>query len=194
MSILHTEPVQGVSHESCLLEGGEGASRDFRDALGHFATGVTVVTARMADGRPIGVTISSFNSVSLAPPLILWSLSSGSPSLAAFRNARHYAVNVLAAEQQWISDCFAGRGNDGFEAVVTREGLSGAPLIQGCTAWFECSHESQYPGGDHLIFLGMVQRFAWSPAGDPLIFHAGRYRRLRSEDGGKNHGGKANPL
>lgn len=183
MSTPDTEPAQRDSDESCLLAASDGASRDFRDALGHFATGVTVVTARTAEGRPIGVTISSFNSVSLAPPLILWSLSSGSPSLTAFRSARHYAVNVLAAEQQWISECFAGRGNDGFAVVLTREGLSGAPLIEGCTASFECRHESQYPGGDHLIFLGLVQRFTCCTVGDPLIFHSGRYRRLRSDDG-----------
>jgi hypothetical protein len=98
--------------------------RDFRDALGSFPTGVTVVTTLAPDGSPIGVTISSFNSVSLDPPLILWSLSCVSPSLAAFAQAGHYAVNVLAADQQWISECFAARENDRFNGVKVSRGLA----------------------------------------------------------------------
>jgi flavin reductase (DIM6/NTAB) family NADH-FMN oxidoreductase RutF len=152
--------------------------RDLRSTLGSFATGVTVITARAPGGEPIGLTISSFNSVSLDPPLILWSLSLSSPNLEAFRSASHYAVNVLAAEQQWLSNRFAARGNDRFADLPQRPGLGGAPLIEGCCAWFECANEAQYPGGDHLIFVGHVERFAQGDAPSPLIFHNAGYRRL----------------
>jgi flavin reductase (DIM6/NTAB) family NADH-FMN oxidoreductase RutF len=165
------------------LEATDLLCRDFRDALGSFATGVTVLTALGVDGGPVGVTISSFNSVSLQPPLILWSLSRTSPRLEAFRHARHYAVNVLAANQQWLSDSFACRENDCFGGVGITAGLAGVPLIGGCSAWFECSHEAQYPGGDHIIFVGRVRHFARGEAGEPLIFHAGRYRELRGDSG-----------
>lgn len=154
--------------------------REFRDTLGRFATGVTVVTALADDGRPIGVTISSFNSVSLDPPLILWSLSLNSPNLEAFRNAAHYSVNILAAGQQELSNRFASRRNDRFMDIPTRPGLSGVPLIDSCCAWLECSNEAHYPGGDHLIFVGRVERFAKGEAETPLIFHNARYCLLDS--------------
>ena len=147
----------------------------FRRALGNFASGVTIVTACSADGQKVGVTANSFNSVSLDPPLILWSLSGNSPNLEAFRSASHYAVNVLAADQQWLSDRFAGRSNDRFADLPRRAGLAGVPLIDGCCAWFECSHEAHYPGGDHLIFLGRVERFARGDATSPLVFFDGAY-------------------
>jgi len=102
--------------------------RDFRDALGSFATGVTVLTTLATDGKPIGLTISSFNAVSLDPPLILWSLACDSPRLAAFRHAGHYAVNVLAANQEAISNCFASRDEDRFDALVFTPGLAGVRL------------------------------------------------------------------
>lgn len=151
---------------------------DFREALGSFATGVTVLTALTPDGEPIGVTISSFNSVSLQPPLILWSLACASPRLEAFRLARHYAVNVLTADQQWLSDSFAKREDNHFLEVEFTAGLASVPLIKRCLAWFECSNEAQYPGGDHLIFVGRVERFARGEPAAPLIFHAGRYRQI----------------
>ena len=157
--------------------------RSFRDTLGSFATGVTVLTALTPDGKPIGVTISSFNSVSLQPPLILWSLACDSPRLEAFRTASHYAVNVLAADQEWVSDSFASREDNRFSRVRVSKGIADVPLIEGCVAWFECSNEARYPGGDHLIFLGRVQRFARGRVAEPLIFHAGRYRQLRSDSG-----------
>jgi flavin reductase (DIM6/NTAB) family NADH-FMN oxidoreductase RutF len=152
--------------------------RDFRSALGSFATGVTVITALAPDGEPIGVTISSFNSVSLDPPLILWSLSLNSPNIDAFRSASHYAVNVLAAGQQQLSDRFASRSEDRFTGLRVRTGLSDVPLLEGCCAWFECTNEAHYPGGDHLIFVGHVERFAVADAETPLIFHNARYRQL----------------
>lgn len=167
-----TRPAQAAKDLVC---------RDFRDALGSFATGVTVLTTLATDGTPIGLTISSFNAVSLDPPLILWSLACDSPRLAAFRHAGHYAVNVLAADQEAISNCFASRDEGRFDALVFTPGLAGVPLLEGCAAWFECGHEAHYPGGDHLIFLGRVQRFTRGQATDPLIFHAGRYRHLHSD-------------
>lgn len=153
-------------------------SRAFRDTLGSFATGVTVVTARTASGERIGLTVSSFNSVSLDPPLILWSLAATSPNLDAFRCASHYAVNVLAAGQQALSNRFAAREGDRFAGLAVRDGLGGAPLLPGCCAWFECVNTHQYPGGDHLILVGRVARFSRGEETDPLIFHGGRYRQL----------------
>ncbi len=171
------------SESERLLAASDVLCRDLRDTLGSFATGVTVLTTLASDGEPIGVTISSFNAVSLNPPLILWSLACDSPRLAAFRCASHYAVNVLAANQQWVSDTFASRDDDRFGGVGVRSGLAGVPLIEGCSAWFECRNEAQYPGGDHLVFIGRVERHARSKFAEPLVFHAGRYRQLRDEVG-----------
>jgi len=152
--------------------------REFRDTLGSFATGVTVVTALAPNGEWMGLTVSSFNSVSLDPPLILWSLSAASPNLEAFRSATRYAVNVLSADQQEISNRFAARSGDRFAGVPVREGLGGVPLIEGSCAAFECVNETQYPGGDHVIFVGRVERYLQGEAKLPLIFHGGRYREL----------------
>ncbi|MBI4742732.1 MAG: flavin reductase family protein [Betaproteobacteria bacterium] len=153
--------------------------RAFRDALGSFATGVTVVTALAPTGERIGLTVSSFNSVSLDPPLILWSLSRGSPNLETFQNATHFSVNVLAANQQEISDRFAARNGDRFADVPLHDGVHGNPLLDGCCACFECSNEAQYPGGDHIVFIGRVEKFAHTEALSPLVFHNGGYRRLQ---------------
>ncbi len=154
--------------------------RDFRAALGNFATGVTVLTAVAENGERIGVTISSFNSVSLDPPLVLWSLSNDSPNLDAFRSAKFYAVNVLAADQQEISNRFAASHGDRFAGVAIRDGAHGIPLLDGCCATFECVNEIQYAGGDHLIFVGRVEHFAQDAEKSPLIFHGGRYRELKN--------------
>ena len=151
--------------------------RDFRATLGMFATGVTIVTARTAAGHPVGLTANSFNSVSLNPPLVLWSLSLASPSLAAFSQASHFAVNVLAADQQALSERFARRNSDKFADVDWREGLGGAPLLSGCCAVLECRNEAQHAGGDHLIFIGRVEGCSRQHKA-PLLFHGGRYRVL----------------
>lgn len=156
--------------------------RDFRRALGSFATGITVITAVGRDGQPLGMTISSFNSVSLDPPLILWSLSLASPSLEAFRSASHYAVNVLSADQEDLSNRFASRSGNRFADVATRPGLAGVPLIEGCCAWFECTQHAHYAGGDHLIFVGYVEQFEQDANVAPLIFHGGNYRRLKKTE------------
>lgn len=156
--------------------------RDFRRTLGSFATGITVITALGRDGEPLGMTISSFNSVSLDPPLILWSLSLASPSLEAFRSASHYAVNVLSAEQEHLSNRFASRNENRFADVGIRPGLAGVPLLDGCCAWFECTQHAHYAGGDHLIFVGYVEQFAQDATLSPLIFHGGSYRRLKKTE------------
>ena len=184
---LSTSPARGVTAAAAALPGAGGGAasadpalcaREFRSALGCFATGVTVVTALDPDGKPIGLTVSSFNSVSLAPPLVVWSLSLLSPHFEALRKAGRYTVNVLCAEQQKVSDRFATRNDDHFADLPQRPGLGGVPLIEGCCAWFECVGEAQYPGGDHLIFVGRVERFAQDTSTSPLLFHGGRYRAL----------------
>jgi flavin reductase (DIM6/NTAB) family NADH-FMN oxidoreductase RutF len=159
-------------------EPGAAGQRALRDALGAFATGVTVLTARGADGAPIGLTVNSFNAVSLDPPLIAWSLSLASLSLDAFRACSHYAVNVLALDQAWLSQRFASREADKFAGVEWRAGLAGAPLLSGCCASFECANETRHAGGDHLVFIGRVERHSHNKK-EPLVFQGGRYRALR---------------
>ena len=150
----------------------------FRAALGAFATGVTIATTRDGAGDPVGVTASSFNSVSLDPPLVLWSLSRASLSRAAFEASGHFAVHVLAASQQALSDAFARSGADKFAAVEWSEGLLGSPILSRYAALFQCRTRHQYDGGDHVIIVGEVVGF---DARDepPLLFHHGRYAERR---------------
>jgi flavin reductase (DIM6/NTAB) family NADH-FMN oxidoreductase RutF len=151
------------------------SARDFRLALGMFATGVTIVTARSADGRVIGLTANSFNSVSLQPPLVLWSLARSAASLAVFSAGSHYAINVLAADQKALAERFATRGADRFQGVTFDEGAGGAPLLHGAAANFECFNRSRYEEGDHVIFVGEVERCSSRAGASPLLFHGGRY-------------------
>ena len=151
--------------------------RALRNALGEFATGVTVVTTRGTDGLPVGVTINSFASVSLEPPLVLWSLGLASPSLAVFESCSHYAVNILAADQVELSQRFSQSQDDRFAGIAMKVGASGTPLLPGCCAWFECRNELRYPGGDHIILVGQVENFSRQEK-PPLIFHGGQYRTL----------------
>ncbi|MGZ5891986.1 MAG: flavin reductase family protein [Caldimonas sp.] len=150
-------------------------SDDFRAALAMFATGVTIVTALDASGAPIGLTANSFNSVSIDPPLVLWSLSRQAGSMPAFSRGSHYAINILAAGQHALAERFASRGLDRFEGVAFRPGASGAPLLDGAAAVFECFNRSRYEEGDHVIFVGEVERCARRIGAQPLIFHGGRY-------------------
>ncbi len=152
-------------------------TRSLRDALGEFATGVAVVTARAADGQPVGVTINSFASVSLEPPLVLWSLGLQSPSLAVFEACSHYAVHILAADQVEWSQRFSQSQDDKFAGIATKVGAGGTPLLPGCSAWFECRSQARYPGGDHIILVGHVENFSRQEK-PPLIFHGGQYRTL----------------
>ena len=149
----------------------------FRDALGTFVTGVTIVTARDEQGQPFGLTANSFNSVSLDPPMVLWSLSLQSRTLPVFRDAENWAVHVLAADQQDMSDRFAQPSEDKFAGLTATDGPEGAPLIEGCAARFGCRARFEYEGGDHAIFLGEVIDFDRREA-EPLIYHGGRYGRV----------------
>ena len=146
----------------------------FRAALGSFATGVTVITTRAADGTPVGLTANSFNSVSLDPPMVLWSLAKKAQSLPVFMEAGHWAVHILAAEQEDLSNRFARSGADKFAGLQTDTSAHGVPLLQGCLARFECATSFRYEGGDHVILVGEVISFERAPRA-PLVFHAGRY-------------------
>lgn len=151
------------------------ASGDFRAALSMFATGVTIVTARDANGAPIGLTANSFNSVSLEPPLVLWSLSRQAGSMPAFERGSHYAVHILAADQHALAERFANKTVDRFAGVAWRAGSAGVPVLDGAAAVFECFNRSRYEEGDHVIFVGEVERCARREGAQPLIFHGGRY-------------------
>ncbi|MCZ2103368.1 MAG: flavin reductase family protein [Comamonadaceae bacterium] len=149
-------------------------ARELRNALGHFATGVTVVTTRGPSGEPIGVTVNSFAALSLDPPLVLWSLAKRSWSLPAFEAASHFAIHVLASDQQALSDRFAKAGHDKFAAIEVGQGVANVPLLQSCTAVFQCSVEHRYDGGDHVILVGRVELLHTRSAA-PLLFYRGRY-------------------
>jgi 3-hydroxy-9,10-secoandrosta-1,3,5(10)-triene-9,17-dione monooxygenase reductase component len=157
--------------------------REFRKALGTFATGVTIITTKAGDGTRVGLTVNSFNSVSLNPPLVLWSLENASLSLPAFRDASHWAVHVLASDQEELSGRFARRGANKFAGLQIEEGAGGVPLLTGCSARFQCRNAFQYQGGDHVIFVGEVERFDRSEAA-PLVFHGGRYAHATLRDSG----------
>ncbi len=150
------------------------SERHFRDALAQFATGVTVICARSAAGKFVGFTANSFNSVSLDPPLIVWSLIQHGTTLAAFQAAESYAVNVLAQDQADYARRFSRPHIDRFAGVPYRIGAAGAPLIEGCVAWFECRHHAQHPAGDHWLFIGEVINCE-RRSGVGLVFHHGRY-------------------
>ena len=146
-----------------------------RKAFGCFATGVAVATTRSSSGEPIGITISSFNSVSLEPPLVLWSLGNDSVSYDAFANAEHFAVNILARDQEELSARFAAKGQDKWSGLAWAEGAHGSPILPEFSACFECSTEHRYPGGDHLILVGRVLRFEDRGLA-PLIFYRSQLR------------------
>lgn len=146
----------------------------FRSALGAFATGVTIVTTRDAEGNDIGLTANSFNSVSLSPPMVLWSLDKNSLSLKAFSEASYFAVHILAEHQQPLSDRFARRGEDKFADMTLERGHGEIPLLEGCAARFECKTAFKYEGGDHEIFVGEVVSFRNFDK-PPLAFLGGKY-------------------
>jgi flavin reductase (DIM6/NTAB) family NADH-FMN oxidoreductase RutF len=151
------------------------STAEFRDALGMFATGVTIVTARTPEGELVGLTANSFNSVSLAPPLVLWSLARSAGSMAAFSAGSHYAINILGADQQELARQFAAKNVDRYQGVSFSLGASGAPLLQGAAATFECFNRSRYEEGDHVIFVGEVERCEHRAGASPLLFHGGRF-------------------
>lgn len=146
----------------------------FRQALSQFATGVTVITTRLADGTLLGLTASSFNSVSLDPPLVLWSLSTKANSLPVFSGNSHYVINILGADQAHVAQQFASKKEDRFEGIPYSLSRTGQPVLNGVSAWFECHNRSQYPEGDHVIFVGEVEHCEVNPQA-ALVFHNGRF-------------------
>ena len=149
-------------------------SRQLRNVLGTFTTGVTVVTTCDAQGKPHGVPANSFSSVSLEPPLVLWSQAHTSKSFAAFSEAEHFAVNILADDQIAISNHFAKSQDDKFTNIVFTEGLGRVPVLEGTVAHFECVKVAAHPAGDHVIYIGRVERVGHSGR-RPLAFAHGRY-------------------
>ncbi|AJG20497.1 flavin reductase family protein [Cupriavidus basilensis] len=165
---------------------GKAASPDFdtlhfRRTLSQFATGVTVITTRAGLGSPpgapfVGITASSFNSVSLDPPLVLWSMATRANSLPMFRDGSHYIINVLSASQLDLCQRFATLKGDRFAGVDYRLSENGLPILANALAWFECHNRSRYDEGDHVIFVGEVERCGvHDNAGNPLVFHDGRF-------------------
>ena len=152
--------------------------RQFRDALGRFATGVCIVTTKGLDGRPYGVTVNSFSSVSLDPPLILFSLDRGSTSFNAFMEGRHFAVNVLNRAQMSLSRTFAVTSGDKWNGVSFETWETGAPVLPGSLATLECDKAAVHDAGDHVILIGRVRRLHAMPDGEPLLYYRGQYRDL----------------
>jgi len=140
-----------------------------------FATGVTIVTARTPAGVLVGLTANSFNSVSLNPPLVLWSLAQAASSMAAFSTGSHYAINILGADQKALAERFASRREDRWTDVAFTEGACGAPLLDGAVATFECFNRSRYEEGDHVIFVGEVERCSHRDGASPLLYHGGKF-------------------
>ncbi len=155
----------------------EHDSRDFRAALGTFPTGVCLITAAAPDGQRVGLTANSFSSVSLEPPMVLWSLARSANSAPVFRDAEYFAINVLAAGDAALSSHFAKPGADKFKAHENRflPGLGGVPVLEGAVAAFECHTRHRYYGGDHIIMIGVVERYAYDGELAPLVFHRARY-------------------
>jgi flavin reductase (DIM6/NTAB) family NADH-FMN oxidoreductase RutF len=155
-------------------------ARDLRRAMGGFATGVTVVTSREPSGLRAGVTVNSFCSVSLEPPLVLWCLALNAPSLGVFSVASHFAIHVLAADQAGLSVRFSRPAADKFAGLQYGEGLGGVPLLDGAAVRFECRREHSYESGDHLILIGRIERYCYSEC-TPLLFHGGRMHTADGE-------------
>lgn len=158
------------------FEGGADSAA-LRSALGRFATGVTLATCCDANGEPVGLTVNSFGALSLAPPLVQWSLRCESPSLPAFEAAGHFAINVLAEGHLELSRRFAAQGVRRFDQGRWHAGHTGSPVLAGALAVFECARRSAQRHGDHVLFIGEVLHHS-AHAGAPLLFHTSRYRRL----------------
>jgi 3-hydroxy-9,10-secoandrosta-1,3,5(10)-triene-9,17-dione monooxygenase reductase component len=153
--------------------------RDFRAALGAFPTGVCLVTALAPDGSRVGMTANSFSSVSLDPPMVLWSLARTAASAPVFRDAEYFAINVLAASDEPLSRHFSRSSADKFSEVAARftPGIGGVPVLQGAVATFECHSRHRYYGGDHIILIGVVESYRHRDDA-PMVFHRGRYSQL----------------
>jgi flavin reductase (DIM6/NTAB) family NADH-FMN oxidoreductase RutF len=153
-------------------------TRQFRDALGCFATGITVITALDAEGAPVGLTANSFTSLSLDPPLVLFCVDRGIKSFEALHSNRHFAVNILGQDQETLSRKFARSGPDKWSGVEFEGWDTGCPILDGCIANLECDVESLFEGGDHVIVVGRVRRMRFESDGErcrPLLYYRGRY-------------------
>jgi flavin reductase (DIM6/NTAB) family NADH-FMN oxidoreductase RutF len=170
------DPANELARDSSPID-----PRDFRNALGTYATGVTIITAASPDGKPYGLTCNSFASVSLNPPLVLWSLVVYSSSLTVFQNASHFAVNVLGASQQALASKFAKSSDDKFTGVDWMPGLGNAPVLAESVANFQCRSVNRYYGGDHVIFLGAVEAYTYNTT-EPLLFARGAFGRFLADD------------
>jgi flavin reductase (DIM6/NTAB) family NADH-FMN oxidoreductase RutF len=153
---------------------------EFRKVMGGFATGVTIVTAvDPVSGAPVGMTVNSFNSVSLNPPLVLFSLDRRAFGLPAFEAAGHFAINMLGAEQRELSSRFARAKGDKWTNTQYREGHFGCPILLGSLGVFECRQYARHDGGDHVIFLGEVLEIETGEDLNPLLYFRGRYCGVR---------------
>ena len=171
-----TDPANELASDNSAID-----PRDFRNALGTYATGVTIITAVAPDGKPYGLTCNSFASVSLNPPLVLWSLGMFSNGLSIFQNASHFTVNVLGASQQDLANRFAKSSADKFAGVEWTPGVGKVPVLANCVANFQCRAANRYYGGDHVIFLGAVEAYAYN-RDEPLLFARGGYGRFLPPD------------
>src|ERR1700716_493148 len=170
------DPANELASNSSVID-----PRAFRNALGTYATGVTIITAVAADGKPYGLTCNSFASVSLNPPLVLCSLGIFSQGMSIFQNASHFAVNVLGASQQALATKFAKSSEDKFAGIEWTLGLGNAPILADSVANFQCRAASRYYGGDHVIFLGAVEAYSYNRQ-EPLLFARGGYGRFLGDD------------
>jgi len=159
-------------------------AREFRNALGCFATGIAIMTTRDADGRFIGITVNSFASVSLEPPLVSFCLDRNANSLSGFLAAPHFGVNVLSEGQELLSAAFArSSSGDKFVGIAFEVGDTGCPFLADCLTHLECAREAVHDAGDHLIVVGRVLRLAQRAEGRPLLYFRGRYARLDEAQG-----------
>ena len=152
--------------------------RTLRDALGLFVTGVTVITTTDAAGSPVGITANSFNSVSLTPPLVLWSVGKQSRSVKAFQESEWFAVHILRDDQMAMSQRFASRDKDIFSGLPLDTGLGGVPLLSACAARLESRSYGRYPAGDHMLCIAEVKRLEFDRESRPLVYHGGTYAEL----------------
>ena len=172
----HPDPANELASDHSPVD-----PKDFRNALGTYPTGVTIITAAGPDGKPYGLTCNSFASVSLNPPLVLWSLGVFSQNMSVFQNASHFTINVLGASQQALASKFAKSSEDKFAGVEWKPGLGGAPLLADSVANFQCRAANRYYGGDHVIFLGAVEAYSYNRL-EPLLFARGGYGRFLGAD------------
>lgn len=151
---------------------------DYRTALGLFATGITIITTLTEDSQPVGITANSFNSVSLRPAIILWSIGKAAHSLPAFQKAEHFAVHILREDQQALAQTFSRSQADKFAGLNLIFGRGGVPLLAHCAACLQCRPYAQYEAGDHILFLAEVQEINADKTARPLIYHDGHYVEL----------------